>query len=320
MDSHIDLCQIPAGTPPEGVAPNFVNPTTLTPALVSVGVVLGVISTVFCAGRIYVNRNRLFIADSNVNGLLPDFTIVAVVVNIAYTGLTISGKVTTGTHFTLSALFCLRPWIHGARFNIDILLEYKTFRHQWDIPVCTYTAAELKIIFVETLLFAPAFFFPKAAILLLYRQLFVIQRGRRIAINIGLVVILLLYLSNIPMAVIYNAPHAGQSWDSMLLTLKENAREFCIAGSVQSAIGAVLDIYIFILPLPILWKLQLPYRRRVQLVATFSTALLAVAGSFASLVFKIRSATTTDLSWNAALSMMCCGAVWDGFSETEFAS
>lgn len=156
----------------------------------------------------------------------------------------------------------------------SMLLGYRFHRHSWDIPICWYTGDSLKLPFVQTVLFSPAFFFSKAAILLLYRQLFVIQPGRRIAINIGLIITLLLYLSNIPLAAVYAAPRAGQSWASLLQSLQVNSHPFAIAGTVQSAVGTLLDIYIFVLPLPILWNLNMALRRRLQLIATFSTASL----------------------------------------------
>jgi hypothetical protein len=62
MASTIDLCDIPAGVSPNGIY-NFVNPPSLGPAVVAVGVVLGVISTTFTIGRLFVNRNKLRSAD-----------------------------------------------------------------------------------------------------------------------------------------------------------------------------------------------------------------------------------------------------------------
>lgn len=155
-----------------------------------------------------------------------------------------------------------------------VCLEHRSYRHQWDIPVCWYTGHTFKLLFVQTILFAPAFFFPKAAIFLLYRQLFAPKKGTRVAINIGLVITLLIYLSQIPLAAIYSAPRAGHSWNSLLLTIVNNSRPFALGGAIQSAIGTVMDFYIFFLPLPILIHLQMPVKRRVQLVCIFSTALL----------------------------------------------
>ncbi|KAI0394223.1 hypothetical protein F5Y17DRAFT_428750 [Xylariaceae sp. FL0594] len=263
MDPPLDLCQIPAGNPPNGVF-NFDNPPSLGPVVIAVAVVLAVVSTVFCIGRLYINRHRMYSADY--------FTVFAWLTNVAYTGV--------------------------------ICSQGKFYRHSWDIPVCWYNAEALKLPFVQTVLFSPAFFFPKAAIFLLYRQLFGIQRRTRIAINFGLLITFLVYLSNIPLAAVYAAPRAGQSWDDLLVSLKVNSRPFALGGTVQSGVGTLLDFYIFFLPLPILFKLQMPTRRQLQLVAIFSTGLLGVAASIVSLVFKIKILSSTDSAWLAAITSL----------------
>lgn len=124
------------------------------------------------------------------------------------------------------------------------------------------------------MLFTPTFIFSKAAIFLLYRQLFATGKQLRLAINIGLVITLLCYLSNIPLAAVYAAPDAGMPWKSLLRKLQTVGAKFSTAGLVQSVVGTVMDLYIFVLPLPTLLRLHLPLRRRVQLVGVFSLALL----------------------------------------------
>lgn len=158
----------------------------------------------------------------------------------------------------------------------DGFTETKFYRHQWDVPVCWYGADVFKLSFIQTVLWSPALFFPKAAILLLYRQLFAIQQRTRIAINIGLLITFLVYLSNIPLAAVYLAPRVGQSWDSLILTLEANKIPMTTGGVVQTTIATLIDFYIFFLPLPILLRLHISFRRRLQLVGIFSTALLLV--------------------------------------------
>ncbi|KAI0382407.1 hypothetical protein F5Y04DRAFT_279697 [Hypomontagnella monticulosa] len=262
-----DFCNIPAGVSPNGVY-NFIDPPSLGPAVISVGVVLCAVSTAFSVGRLYINRDKMHSADY--------FTLLACVTNIAYTGV--------------------------------ICSQYNFYRHSWDIPICWYTGNALKLPFVQTVLFSPAFFFPKAAIFLLYRQLFAIEDRTRIAINIGLFITLLVYLSNIPLAAIYAAPRVGQSWDSLLLDLKENSHPFALGGTVQSAVGTLMDFYIFFLPLPILFRLQMPVSRRLQLVAIFSTALLGVGASIVSLAFKVEILSSPDSAWLAAIIVGCMPA------------
>ncbi|KAI0970123.1 hypothetical protein F4678DRAFT_462925 [Xylaria arbuscula] len=292
LPGSTDLCTIPAAESPDGTY-NFVNPEILGPAVVSVGVVLATISTVFGAGRLYTNRNSLHSADY--------FTLVAVVANVAFTSV--------------------------------ICAQYKSFRHQWDTPVCFYSAATFKLSFSQTVLWSPVYFFAKAAILLLYRRLFAIQKSTHIAINFGILITFLVYFSNIPLAAVYLAPRAGKSWDSLLITLQSNTVGFSIGGIVQTSIGTLIDLYIFILPIPILFHLNMSAKRRMQLAGIFSTALLGVAGSVVSLVFKIKLLQSTDVGWitsivsiaslvetNIAIIVGCMPALAQATSSTGWGS
>ncbi|KAK4164099.1 hypothetical protein QBC43DRAFT_379012 [Cladorrhinum sp. PSN259] len=263
MNSTVDLCAIPAGVSPNGVY-NFVDPPSLGPAVLGVGISLAVISTAFVIGRLCAYKKKARASDH--------FTWIGCLFNIAYTGV--------------------------------ILAQHRYYRHSWDTPVCWYDGRYLRLPFVQTMLFAPVFFFPKTAIFLLYRQLFASGRRLQIMIDVGIAITLLLYLSEIPLAALYAAPRAGQSWDELLYTLRDNSKEFALGGSIQSAISTVLDLYIFFLPLPILFKLRMPASRKWQLIGVFSTALLGVAASVVSLVFKLKILTSKDSNWLAAITSM----------------
>ncbi|KJZ71910.1 hypothetical protein HIM_08666 [Hirsutella minnesotensis 3608] len=281
MNLTVDLCAVPAAVSPNGKH-NFVNPPSLGPTVIAVGVVLAAVSTVFAVGRLYVKRNKLDSADY--------FTLIACVANIALSGVTC-------THQEHE----LKPPL----FVFFLTNEHRYYRHYWDIPVCWYSGAYLRLTFVQTLLFCPTFFFAKGAIFLLYRQLFAVKTRFKAAVDAGLTITLLVYLSMVPLAVIYAAPRADSSWDGLLDKFIVNARFIALAGIVQSAVGTLIDFYMFFLPLPILLHLHIPLRQRLQLVAVFSTALLAVAASVASLVIKIEFLSSTDSAWLAALISVC---------------
>lgn len=42
----------------------------------------------------------------------------------------------------------------------------------------------------------------------------------------------------------------------------------------QSAVGVATDFLIFCLPIPVLWRLQLPLRKKIGVLAIFTTGLL----------------------------------------------
>jgi hypothetical protein len=120
--------------------------------------------------------------------------------------------------------------------------------------------------------FAPVFSSSKAAIFLLYRQLFNVKTSVRNAVNVGLIFTGVLYIPNIPLAAIFEAPAASDSWQAMLTNTKSHKMVYW--GLVQSSLTILLDIYIFVLPLPTITKLHLPLGKRVQILGVFTTALM----------------------------------------------
>lgn len=116
-------------------------------------------------------------------------------------------------------------------------------------------------------------FFAKASIFLLFSQLFTIHRPMRMAIWAGLTLDILIYCPGFAVQTYYQAPHMGETW---LDTLDGRNIVPLAWWQAQSALIVVLDLYIFVLPLPTVARLQLPTRKRVSLIAVFSVALMLV--------------------------------------------
>jgi hypothetical protein len=116
-------------------------------------------------------------------------------------------------------------------------------------------------------------FFAKSSIFLLFNQIFTIQKTLRHAIWVGQALNFVIYGAGVAAIIYYESPRVGEPWSAVLdgrtlIPLKW--------WQAQSAIIVFLDIYIFILPLPNLWKLRIPLRRRIPVLAVFSLALLYV--------------------------------------------
>ncbi|KAI1087033.1 hypothetical protein F5B19DRAFT_500444 [Rostrohypoxylon terebratum] len=189
--------------------------------------------------------------------------------------------------------------IAGAIFDIGytavILAIAPYYRHFWDIPACWLNGSFLKVTFSNTTLVGPVLYFSKSAIFLMFRQVFSVHKHMRIYIYIGLIATFLIYFPSIPLSAIFTAPRVGQSWEDLLAT--GSPRKLIYWGVVQGSLSIVLDIYIFILPLPILVKLNLSPKKRFQLVAIFAAALLGVAASAVALYFRVQEFYTTDSTW-----------------------
>ncbi|KAI1076615.1 hypothetical protein F5B20DRAFT_554857 [Whalleya microplaca] len=75
----------------------------------------------------------------------------------------------------------------------------------------------------------------------------------------------------------------------------------------QATVGTILDIYIFILPLPIIYRLNLSNKRKIQLMALFFVGLLGVVASLVSLVYRVKSiqSPSPDTTYNTGVLMNC---------------
>lgn len=113
-------------------------------------------------------------------------------------------------------------------------------------------------------------FFSKAAILLLYLDIFTIHRSMRIAIYFGLVLDVFHSLPTLAVTSYYLAPHAGQPWQQLFT---HDPLAPSIWTVIQGSLSVVIDLNIFILPIPLISGIRLPRRKRIQVFSIFSTAL-----------------------------------------------
>ena len=122
------------------------------------------------------------------------------------------------------------------------------------------------------MLLGPTLFFAKGAILLLYLRIFTINKKMRYCIWLGLSSNFLLYWSSIPIATYYGTPRIGQPWDVVAIT--ETCANLTTYLVIQGTLSVVLDLYIFILPFPIVLKLRISLQQRLSILSVFGTAIL----------------------------------------------
>ena len=122
------------------------------------------------------------------------------------------------------------------------------------------------------MLLGPTLFFAKGAILLLYLRIFTINKNMRYSICLGLIWNFLLYWSGIPIATYYGTPRIGQPWDAVAAT--ETCANLTTFILVQGVLSVALDIYIFIIPIPMVLKLPISLQQRLSILGIFGTAIL----------------------------------------------
>ena len=94
----------------------------------------------------------------------------------------------------------------------------------------------------------------------------------RYSIWFGLIWNLLLYWSGIPIVSYYCTPRIGKPWDPFAIA--RSCTNFTTYTVIQSVLSVALDLYVFILPIPIVVKLQMSPKRRLSVLGIFGTAIL----------------------------------------------
>ena len=126
--------------------------------------------------------------------------------------------------------------------------------------------------YAQGMILGPTLFFAKSAILLLYLQVFTINKKMSHGIWFGLAFNFVLYWINIPFESWNCAPRAGDPWG--LETVGKTCANNIMFGLVQGVLSVVLDLYIFFLPIPIVLGLQMSLRNRLAILGVFGTAIL----------------------------------------------
>ncbi|KAI0544085.1 hypothetical protein F4679DRAFT_60721 [Xylaria curta] len=242
---------------------------------------------------------------TNPNGSPPNFenppslqfTLIGVLAFLIFFAVIItSGRLYVNKHnFKLADYFIIIGIILDLALAGVLIALSHHFRHIWDTPICFFDVTYSKLTYVEVLFVGPSLFFPKAAIFLFYLQVFSVDKSVRIGSKIGLV---LAFLAYVPLSLslsYYDAPHVGQTWDDP--AVREAALKGVPIGVAIGAASVFVDIFVFILPLPTLFSLNLSFKKRLQLIALFATAFTGVVASVICLVFRVQS--LTDSGWQS---------------------
>lgn len=114
-------------------------------------------------------------------------------------------------------------------------------------------------------------FFAKSSLFLLYYRVFAPKKLFRYIITIGIAFCCAVYLVHLAVVVYFCAPHAGNDWDPRVL---DSCARIGLYNIVSGAGNLALDIFMLGLPIPVILRLQLPWQRKVGVLAIFMTGLL----------------------------------------------
>ncbi|PHH71168.1 hypothetical protein CDD82_6711 [Ophiocordyceps australis] len=147
-------------------------------------------------------------------------------------------------------------------------------------------------------------FAAKTATLLLFFQIFNVSPTMRAAIrggigfNLGISVVnVVMRLASMPDSFVLGAVDPGERRSGV-------AARWILA---QGLMRVVLDVYMFVLPLPLVARLKMPLRKRVQVWAVFCTGFFGVVASIVAIVYliKVEFSSDSDTTWHMGILVNC---------------
>ena len=132
------------------------------------------------------------------------------------------------------------------------------------------------MIIVVDLLYSPIAFFAKLSLFLLYYRLFARHQWIRYLVYLGVGSVDAMYTASMIVYGCLCLPRRGQSWIEAGLSSQCHTMSIMI-DYVRGPFNVLSDLYLLFLPLPAVWQLHLPLRKRLGLAGIFLTGSLWVA-------------------------------------------
>ncbi|MCJ1366546.1 hypothetical protein MMC16_005675 [Acarospora aff. strigata] len=152
-----------------------------------------------------------------------------------------------------------------------------------------------KLVIGLGLIYPPTAFFAKLSLFLLYLHIFSPNRPTRYMIYSGIAITFGLYTATFAYNVYLCVPRPGQGW--LVAVSSPRCNKAYILSYIQGPFGIVSDFYLLLLPVPVVWQLHLPAKRKIGVCAIFATGFLACFSSVLGLYYRVRVVRSTDFSW-----------------------
>ncbi|KAG9777535.1 hypothetical protein ABEF93_000394 [Exophiala dermatitidis] len=257
--------------PPSVVAswprPNYIDPDTRGPALEYICIIFSAVAVVVLAARLY---SRLFI--TRAPGLDDLLAVLALFASIALSVLVIIGN-----------------------------KLYYSGRHVWDIPPSTFVPHRINV-WASMWCYVVAATLIKISVLLFYRRLSVkFSRIFLVATWLG-IVYNVLYLAGFGLTLLLICDPVRAYWKQFDFSWAASTSYKCGAENVALPASAGLsvlgDLYSTLLPLLLIFNLDLPLRQKAALYSLFALGFLAIsAGIVRTLLLYNMLNTDYDFTW-----------------------
>ncbi|RDL36455.1 Uncharacterized protein BP5553_05807 [Venustampulla echinocandica] len=239
----------PLSLNPSGAPPNFVNPESQAPTVLSSGLVLIILSTLCVCTRWYSSlksTSKLHLDDyCAAFGLVGAIAYWAIIYSLAKDG-----------------------W----------------GRHSWDVPLSFLDDFYTNRQFASQILISPVKFAITSAIIILYVRLFGTLKWVRITSYFLYVFLFLIQVQNIGIALYWYIPRAsdGNNIQAALMRTAETGA----SAIVNAACSTVIDIVLFMIPFIIVPSLNMSRKKRRAFYAVFLFGILIIVADCVGIAYK----------------------------------
>ncbi|KAF2232168.1 hypothetical protein EV356DRAFT_257882 [Viridothelium virens] len=193
--------------------------------------------------------------------------------------------------------------------------------HSWDVSVAqaltSQSKAHLVLLVISTCLSGPALWLVKLSVFVLYLELFSPFRWLRITAICGILISGLYFFGiTIAFAILCSPLHGHSQMDYFNALLAPRCQNHDIGMAISNRAGHLAtDVFLILLPLPAVWSLHMPFKRKLGVSAMFLTGILGLIASTLGLYYQVtleyRSDTTWDLipAWITSIVEMTAGVM-----------
>ncbi|KAI0546093.1 hypothetical protein F4679DRAFT_438446 [Xylaria curta] len=179
--------------------------------------------------------------------------------------------------------------LQAVNFGLYIQLVIN-ISHLPDGSISVYNFSQFLI--AEAIIGGFAIYFSKVPVLVLFVRLFGIRKWLRITIWTTLGVFFALFLSTL----LYVSVECSAGKVHDVPSLFNCTGSSATNGLVQGIASLILDLIIFIIPLPIVLNLHMSTSKKIGLCVVFTAGIFAIAASTVALYFKIETALGNENS------------------------
>ncbi|KAI3571094.1 hypothetical protein IWW34DRAFT_772315 [Fusarium oxysporum f. sp. albedinis] len=247
--------------PPPGITPNFVDPPTRTPFVISSSIGCFAVSSCFMLIRIYT-----FVAITKTRDSADYMLVTAWVFAAIYSTMTCT------------------------------LVKYGFGRHAWDIPFSTFNNNFMKVGALTGTFYGMSIMLTKLSILAFYLR-FVIASAKLRGVIYATIVFTILYSLIASFVWVYACRPLEKYWD---LTITDGSCINFLKVTVFSGVmNTATDAIILLLPIAILRGLHLQKRQKLGVTLIMMTGGLVLGISVVRLKATVDSLSYQDLTWDS---------------------